>query len=54
MKMHQYDNEPGLQQETERFWLEIIQIICIIQSGLRLLQLIRYDDRFCFLVEMLI
>lgn len=32
----------------------MIQIICIIQSGLKLMQLIRYDENFCYLVEMLL
>lgn len=50
MKCHQ-----GSAQEhtAEKFWLEMATIVCLIQSSAKFLQLIRYDEAFCFLVEML-
>ena len=32
----------------------MVTIICLMQSAAKFMQLIRYDERFCYLVEMLI
>lgn len=39
---------------TKRFWYEMFSIIVVLQSASKFLQLIRYNEAFCFLVEMLI
>lgn len=31
----------------------MVTIICLLQSAAKFLQLIRYDENFCFLVQML-
>lgn len=35
------------------FWLEMLAIVLIIQSTAKFLQLIRYNESFCLLVQML-
>lgn len=37
-----------------RFWYEMVTIIVLLLSATKFLQLIRYNEAFCFLVEMLI
>lgn len=37
-----------------RFWYELVAIITLLQSAAKFMQLIRYNESFCFLVEMLI
>ena len=37
----------------EKFFLEMVTIICLLQSAAKFMQLIRYDENFCYLVEML-
>ena len=37
----------------EKFFLEMVTIICLMQSAAKFMQLIRYDESFCYLVEML-
>lgn len=41
------------EHNAEKFWLEMVTIICLIQSAAKFLQLIRYNESFCYLVEML-
>lgn len=50
MKCHQLHNQ---EHNAEKFWLEMVTIVCLIQSAAKFLQLIRYNESFCFLVEML-
>ena len=50
MKCHQLHKK---EHTAEKFWLEMVTIICLIQSAAKFLQLIRYNESFCFLVEML-
>lgn len=38
----------------ERFYREMFSIICLIQSAVKFMQLLRYDENFCYLVQMLI
>ena len=42
------------EHSAKKFYLEILTIICLMQSAVKFMQLIRYDEAFCFLVEMLI
>ena len=51
MKFHQLHKK---EHTGEKFWLEMVTIICLLQSAAKFLQLIRYDEHFCFLVQMLI
>ena len=36
------------------FWLEMVKIIVLLECTSKFLQLIRYRESFCFLVEMLV
>lgn len=36
------------------FWYNMLTIMVLVQSSLKFLQLIRYNEPFCFLVEMLV
>ena len=38
---------------ASRYWLEIVQIIVLIECSLKFLQLIQYNESFGYLVEML-
>lgn len=51
LKSHQYHKK---EHSGEKFFLEMVTIICLVQSSAKFLQLIRYDESFCYLVEMLI
>lgn len=37
-----------------KFWLEMVTIITVVMSAMKFLQLIRYNERFCYLACMLI
>lgn len=50
MKCHQANRK---HHTGEKFWLEMVTIVCLIQSSVKFMQLIRYNEAFCFLVEML-
>lgn len=40
--------------DSIKFWLEMVTIIVLLQCCLKFMQLIRYNESFCFLVEMLV
>lgn len=41
------------QNDDERFYFEFCEIIVVLQSAMKFMKLIVYDENFCFLVEML-
>lgn len=43
----------GEKHSFEMFWLEMVKIIVLLECTSKFLQLIRYQESFCFLVEML-
>lgn len=57
LRLNQYHDEYAdgeTLMNEKRFYREMCSIICLIQSAFKFLQLIRYDENFCFLVQMLI